>query len=143
MTRNIPGALLAAVFLASPALAQSSETWNGLPDRFQIDTGYYRMDAATILRLNGSGIGGSDIDFERDLGVGPEVAQSWTEEGFGPSDYTVWTAAGFDAGSAANWKASSFTAAEAGPWKAAGFGLDEAVEMRKKGLTPIDAKSPQ
>ena len=24
-----------------------------------------------------------------------------------------------------------------------GFGLDEAVEMRKKGLTPIDAKSPQ
>jgi hypothetical protein len=79
MTRNILGTILAAGFLASPALAQSAATWNGLSDRFQIDTGYYRMDAATILRLNGSGIGGSAIDFERDLGVGPEVDTFWLE----------------------------------------------------------------
>ena len=79
MTKSLFGAILAAGFLASPALAQSSGTWSDLPDRFQIDTGYYRIDAATVLRLNSSGIGGSAIDFERDLGVAPDVDTFWVD----------------------------------------------------------------
>src|SRR4029453_5764118 len=79
MTRKILGAILAAGLLASPALAQSSGTWNDLPDRFQIDTGYYRIDAETVLRLNGPGTGGSDVNFEKDLGVAPQVNTFWVD----------------------------------------------------------------
>jgi hypothetical protein len=79
MTRNILGAILAAGFLASPALAQSSGTWNGLSDRFQIDTGYFRIDSDTVLRFNGPGGGGSDIDFETDLGIPAEVDTFWVD----------------------------------------------------------------
>jgi len=79
MKRNILGTILAAGCVASPVLAQSSGAWSDLPDRFQIDTGYYRMEATTVLRLNGSGTSGSDIDLERDLGVAPEVDTIWLD----------------------------------------------------------------
>ena len=79
MKRNILGTILATGFVASPVLAQSSGAWSDLPDRFQIDTGYYRMEATTVLRLNGSGTSGSDIDLERDLGVAPEVDTIWLD----------------------------------------------------------------
>ena len=40
--KTIVGAMLGAGLLASPAFAQSSSgAWNGLSDRFQIDTGYF------------------------------------------------------------------------------------------------------
>jgi hypothetical protein len=68
MTRSVFAAILCAG-LASPALAQSTGTWNGLPDRFQIDSGDYRIDADTVLRLNGSGIAGSEVDRHAGLGV--------------------------------------------------------------------------
>ncbi|RPH36044.1 MAG: hypothetical protein EHM91_16490 [Planctomycetota bacterium] len=38
------GGILAATLLTSPAFAESSSgTWNGLSDRFQVDTGYSRL----------------------------------------------------------------------------------------------------
>ena len=68
-----------ACLSAGPALAQSSdETWNGLPDRFQIDTGYFRMSADTVLRFNG-GPGVGDIDFERDLALDEKVDTFWVD----------------------------------------------------------------
>jgi hypothetical protein len=77
--RAVIGGILAAGLLASPALAQSSSgSWNGLSDRFQIDTGYFRITADTVLRYNG-GRGSGDIDFEKDLGVNPNVNTFWVD----------------------------------------------------------------
>jgi len=59
-------AALGLVAVSAPAFAQSPPaTWNGLPDRFQIDAGYFHLDAQTVLRFEGA----DEIDFERDLGV--------------------------------------------------------------------------
>jgi hypothetical protein len=63
------------VGLAAPAVAQSpTGTWNGLPDRFQIDAGYFRLGAETVLRFEGG-----DVDFERDLGVPEDVDTFWVD----------------------------------------------------------------
>ena len=73
---------LVAVLLASPALAQdpssSAGTWNGLDDRFQIDSGYFRLSADTVLRFNGRS-DSDDVDFEEDLGVDPDVNTFWVD----------------------------------------------------------------
>ncbi len=46
--RAVIGGVVAAGLLVSPAFAQSSSgTWNGLSDRFQIDTGYFHLTADT------------------------------------------------------------------------------------------------
>lgn len=65
---------------ALPAIAQdpSAGTWNDLSDRFQIDTGYFRLDADTVLRFNGRP-GVDDVDFERELGVDPTVHTFWVD----------------------------------------------------------------
>ena len=77
--RAIVSGVLAAGLLASPAFAQtSSSTWNGLSDRFQIDTGYFRISANTVLRYN-AGPGSGDIDFERDLGVNQDADTFWLD----------------------------------------------------------------
>jgi hypothetical protein len=77
--RAVLGGALASILLGAPAFAQSStETWNGLPDRFQIDTGYFRMDANTVLRFNG-GPGTGDVNFEEDLGLKPEANTFWVD----------------------------------------------------------------
>jgi predicted porin len=73
--RIVIGGLLAAALLAPSAFAQSSATWNGLPDRFQIDTGYFRLSAETQLRLDG----GDAISFEKDLGVNQDVDTFWLD----------------------------------------------------------------
>ncbi len=75
--RVVIGGFLAAALLAPPAFAQSSPpgTWNGLPDRFQIDTGYFRLSADTVLRFNGS----SGVNFEKDLGVNQDVNTFWLD----------------------------------------------------------------
>ena len=71
--------VLAAALLAPPAVAQSSPgTWNGLSDRFQVDTGYFRLSADTVLRFNG-GQGTGDIDFEKDLGLDQQVNTFWVD----------------------------------------------------------------
>lgn len=74
MTRAVLGGILAATLLATPAVAQTS-SWNGLSDRFQIDTGYFRLTADTRLRYNGS----ANIDFERDLDVDENVDTFWVD----------------------------------------------------------------
>jgi hypothetical protein len=77
--RAVIGGVLAAGLLVSPAFAQSpSGTWNGLSDRFQIDTGYFRITADTVLRYNGAQ-GSGDIDFEEDLGVDAKVNTFWLD----------------------------------------------------------------
>jgi hypothetical protein len=74
----LAGILLGSV-LTSPALAQSTAgTWNGLPDRFQIDTGYFRISANNVLRFNGlPGLG--DVDFERDLDLDEHADTFWVD----------------------------------------------------------------
>ena len=74
------GGLLATGLLVSPALAQSpTEEWNGLPDRFQIDTGYFRLSANTVLRFNGPQGGSGEVDFEQDLDLPEEVDTFWVD----------------------------------------------------------------
>jgi hypothetical protein len=78
--RHLAAALLLAGMSAAPAFAQSSAetTWNGLPDRFQIDSGYFAMNADTVLRFNG-GPGANDVDFERDLALDEKVDTFWLD----------------------------------------------------------------
>jgi hypothetical protein len=78
--RTVIGGALAAALLASPAFAQSAPgTWNDLPDRFQIDTGYFRLSADTVLRYNGPQGGSGEIDFEEDLGLDEKVDTFWVD----------------------------------------------------------------
>jgi len=73
------GGVLATGLLASSAFAQSSSgAWNGLDDRFQIDTGYFRITADTVLRYNGAP-GSGDISLEKDLGVAKKVNTFWVD----------------------------------------------------------------
>jgi hypothetical protein len=77
--RAVLRTVIAAGLLASPAFAQSSSgTWNGLPDRFQIDTGYFRISADTVLRYNGAQ-GSGDVDFEKDLGLNQDANTFWLD----------------------------------------------------------------
>jgi predicted porin len=77
--KTILGAMLGAGLLASPAFAQSSSgAWNGLSDRFQIDTGYFRITADTVLRYNGPQ-GSGDVSLEDDLGVGQNANTFWVD----------------------------------------------------------------
>jgi hypothetical protein len=78
--RTIIGGVLAAALLGPSAFAQSSPgTWNGLPDRLQIDTGYFRLNANTLLRYNGPQGGSGEIDFEQDLGLPQTVNTFWVD----------------------------------------------------------------
>jgi len=78
--RTIIGGVLAAALWGPCAFAQSSPgTWNGLPDRFQIDTGYFRLNANTQLRYNGPQGGSGTIDFEQDLGLPQTVNTFWVD----------------------------------------------------------------
>jgi hypothetical protein len=77
--RTVAGGLLAAVLsCATPAFAQTT-AWNDLPDRFQIDTGYFRLDADTVLRYQGPQGGSGNIDFEQDLGLPDQVNTFWVD----------------------------------------------------------------
>jgi hypothetical protein len=77
--RAVLGGVLAAGLLVSPAFAQSSSgSWNGLSDRFQIDTGYFRITADTLLRYDGAQ-GSGDVSFEKDLGVDAKVDTFWVD----------------------------------------------------------------
>jgi len=72
-------AILAVSLLVSPAFAQSSSgNWNGLSDRFQIDTGYFRISSDTTLRYNGPQ-GSGDVNFEKDLGLNRNVNTFWVD----------------------------------------------------------------
>ncbi len=78
--RTVIGGVFVASLLASSAFAQTSPaTWNGLSDRFQIDTGYFRLTANTELRYNGPQGGSGTIDFEDDLGLDQNVNTFWVD----------------------------------------------------------------
>ena len=78
--RSVVGGVLAAFLLASPAFAQSSSSpWSDLPDRFQIDTGYFRLNANTLLRYNGPEGASGEVDFEDDLGLDEQVNTFWVD----------------------------------------------------------------
>src|SRR5262245_27959202 len=80
LMRSAVSATLGAVLLAAPAWAQSpTEPWNGLPDHFQIDTGYFRIDSRALLRYQGGGGNSGQIDFENDLGVDPNANTYWVD----------------------------------------------------------------
>ena len=69
-------AALGLLAVAAPAFAQSpTETWNGLPDRFQIDAGYFHLDAKNVLRFEGA----DEVDFERDLAVPEGTNTFWLD----------------------------------------------------------------
>lgn len=75
MIKNVLGTVLALGMLASPALAQSSYgTWNDLPSRFRVDTGYFRLTPETKLRFNGD-----EIDLENDLGLDNLAHTLWID----------------------------------------------------------------
>lgn len=74
------GAVLAVGLLATPAFAQSSYgTWNNLPDRFQIDTGYFRLSPSTKLRFNPAAGPGGEVELERDLGFDDTANTFWVD----------------------------------------------------------------
>jgi hypothetical protein len=88
----VVGGALAAVLSAPLAFAQAPPaaqpavaaqpapaTWSGLSDRFQIDTGYFRLTADTLLRFNGPQGGSGEIHLEQDLGVNDQVNTFWVD----------------------------------------------------------------
>lgn len=79
--RNVLGTTLLVLLAPSLALAQSSPpaTWNGLSDRFQIDTGYFHLTADTTLRYNGPQGGSGEVSLERDTGLSDQVNTFWVD----------------------------------------------------------------
>jgi hypothetical protein len=76
----ILGAVLAGGLLVPSVAAQSTtEAWNGLPDRFQIDTGYFRLTSDTVLRYQGPRGGSGEVDLESDLGLDDHVNTFWVD----------------------------------------------------------------
>ncbi len=80
MKTSILGGVLAACLLAAPAFPQSSSgALTDVPDRFQIDAGYFKISVNTVLRYKaGLGLAG-DIDFEKDLGVNQDANTFWLD----------------------------------------------------------------
>jgi hypothetical protein len=76
--KAVLGGFVALALLVSPAFAQSSGAWNGLSDRFQIDTGYFRITADTRLNFDAPG-GTGDVSFEKDLGLDAKVDTFWVD----------------------------------------------------------------
>jgi hypothetical protein len=64
---------------AQPSAGTAKTSWNDLPDRFQIDVGYFRLNAATDLRLQGNGGPTNDVSFEEDLGVSNVANTYWLD----------------------------------------------------------------
>jgi hypothetical protein len=78
--RSALATALGATLLAAPAWAQSSTaTWNELPDRFQIDTGYFRIESTALLRYQGAAGNSGEVSFENDLAVDPTANTFWID----------------------------------------------------------------
>jgi hypothetical protein len=91
-TRKILAAAgLGIIMAAAPAVAQTptdakttqasgaTTSWNGLPDRFQIDAGYFRLNSTSTLRLQGTVGTATDVGFETDLGVPKTAGTYWLD----------------------------------------------------------------
>jgi len=88
--KNLLMTVLVVGLTALPAMAQTPASAPGgttpapassghLPDRFQIDTGFFRVKSSTTLWLNtGSGVQ-SEVNFENDLGLQPNTNTFWVD----------------------------------------------------------------
>jgi len=74
--KNVVLGLVTAGLLTAPAYSQTAST--DLPDRFQVDSGYFRLNADTTLRYQG-GPGSGDVNFEKDLGLDAAVDTFWVD----------------------------------------------------------------
>jgi hypothetical protein len=72
---NQPPPVTQTVSAAQPESAR----WNDLTDRFQIDTGYFRLTSDTLLRYNGPRGGSGEVSLEDDLGVDDQVDTFWVD----------------------------------------------------------------
>jgi hypothetical protein len=78
--KTMIGAVIVAGLLGAPAGAQSAASaWNDLPDRFQVDAGYFRIDANTVLRYDSPQGGAGAVDFEQDLGLVEKGNTFWVD----------------------------------------------------------------
>lgn len=78
--RTVFVAVLAAGLVGGSTQAQSaSGTWNDLPDRFQVDAGYFHVDANTVLRYDSPQGGVGEVDFEQDLGLAEKADTFWLD----------------------------------------------------------------
>ena len=64
---------------ATPASQPAPATWSGLSDRFQIDTGYFRLASDSVLRYNGPRGGSGEVNLENDLGLDDQVNTFWVD----------------------------------------------------------------
>jgi hypothetical protein len=73
-----------ALLLAPPVVPQAqaqaqASGYADVPDHLQVDAGFFRINANTVLQYDpGSGTT-SDVDFERDLGLSPNADTAWIE----------------------------------------------------------------
>ncbi len=88
--RALAIALSAVAAMAAPVLAQAPveapaappstrQSWNGLPERFQVDAGYFRVQMTTGLQLQGNIGPANEVSFERDLGVSDTAGTYWVD----------------------------------------------------------------
>ena len=88
--RILTAVVLGITVTAVPALAQAPAAapvpqpaaprpWSDLPERFQIDAGYFRAQMTTALRLQGSVGPANDVSFEKDLGVADTAGTYWLD----------------------------------------------------------------
>jgi hypothetical protein len=78
--KSVVAGVFTAVLWAPLAFAQSpSASWSDLPDRFQIDTGYFALTSDTILRYNGPRGGSGEVNLEDDLGLTDQVDTFWVD----------------------------------------------------------------
>lgn len=81
MTRktSIGAGLMILALVATPAIAQSSGSYNDVPDRFRIEVGGFRIGSDTQFRLNDGTGGGTDVDFEKDLSLDDTSTRFYVE----------------------------------------------------------------
>lgn len=88
--RTLVIAVSAVAAMAAPAVAQAPaeapapqpsarQSWNGLPERFQVDAGYFRVQMTTGLRLQGEVGPANEVSFEKDLGVSDTAGTYWLD----------------------------------------------------------------
>lgn len=88
--RALAIAVSAVAAMAAPAVAQAPveapapppsarQSWNGLPERFQVDAGYFRVQMTTGLRLEGNVGPANEVSFEKDLGVSDTAGTYWVD----------------------------------------------------------------
>jgi hypothetical protein len=74
-----PGSQPATAMPTTPQAKAAPTTADSLSDRFQIDAGYFGIDAETTLRYNGPQGGAGEVNFEDDLGVNKDATTLWVD----------------------------------------------------------------